>query len=189
VERLAAAGLGLTLRGLALPPKVPAVLAVVTGEVFPWVAVGFAARLDVAESAASASVEAALLWQWMAGHDVETPLGETPAPLARPDAHTNYYATPERARELARELAPDMPNSSPAAAGVSEAALEAELVALAPDSVAVVITPPDCAACGFEVVRIVAPGLPLLSFGSVGTPRLHVARMGLPDSQEIHPFG
>ncbi|MBK9967921.1 MAG: YcaO-like family protein [Holophagales bacterium] len=189
LERLPGAGLTLTLRGLALPPKVPAVLAVVTGDVFPWVAVGFAARLDVAEAAAGATVEAALLWQWMVSHDVETPLGETPSLLARPDAHTNYFATRTRARELVQELAPDLPVSRPEAPGVPVAALESELLSLAPDSVAVVLTPPDCAACGFEVVRIVAPGLPLLSFGSVGTPRLHAARQGLPESRDIHPFG
>jgi hypothetical protein len=112
----------------------------------------------------------------------------TCAALARPDAHTGYWATEERSRELRAELAADGAFAS-AGGEVTEAELVGEVLALAPDAVSVVLGPPDCAACGFEIVRVVAPGLPLLSFGSVGTPRLHAARLGLPERSGIHPFG
>ncbi len=188
VARLGEAGLSLSLRGLALPPQVPSVLAVVTGDVYPWVALGFAARLDVPEAAAAATAEAALLWQWMARHEPASQPGAPPPSLARPDAHTGYWATEERSRELRAELTADGAFAS-ASGEVTEAELVGEVLALAPDAVSVVLGPPDCAACGFEIVRIVAPGLPLLSFGSVGTPRLHAARLGLPERSGIHPFG
>lgn len=192
VARLGAAGLSLSLRGLALPPRVPAVLAVVSGDVSPWIALGFAARLDVPEAAAAATAEAALLWQWMVSHEPGSPPGEMPPVLARPDAHTGYWATEERSPELMAELRTELAGHgafAPATEEVTETDLVNEVLALAPDAVSVVLGPPDCAACGFEIVRIVAPGLPLLSFGSVGTPRLHAARLGLPARSGIHPFG
>ncbi|MBL8111384.1 MAG: YcaO-like family protein [Acidobacteria bacterium] len=192
VARLREADLSLSLRGLALPPRVPSVLAVVTGDVYPWIALGFAARLDVPEAAAAATAEAALLWQWMVSHEPGSPPGEMPPVLARPDAHTGYWATEERSRELMAELGTELAAHgafAPATEEVTEADLVSEVLALAPDAVSVVLGPPDCAACGFEIVRIVAPGLPLLSFGSVGTPRLHAARLGLPARSGIHPFG
>lgn len=54
--------------------------------------------------------------------------------------------------------------------------------ALCKHAVVVRITPPDCATCGFEVAKVVTPGLPLYHFGKVGTPRRDLSRAGLPRS-------
>lgn len=64
-----------------------------------------------------------------------------------------------------------------------------QFMALCPRAVEVVLTPPDCRLCGLEVLKVVAPGLPTLSFGSAGAPARHLAAYGIPRARRPHPFG
>ena len=50
------------------------------------------------------------------------------------------------------------------------------------------ITTPDVASQGYRVVKLAAPGIPFLQFGTLGAPRRHLRRFGLDPRDDVHPF-
>ncbi|MFG5408967.1 hypothetical protein ABXN37_13820 [Piscinibacter sakaiensis] len=48
--------------------------------------------------------------------------------------------------------------------------------------------PPDLAACGWSVQRVLAPGLPIYGHGRVGTPGRFLAAWGWPPAALPHPY-
>jgi hypothetical protein len=74
------------------------------------------------------------------------------------------------------------------AAEASDEQIARELLAASPAAVEVDITPADVASHGYRVVKVVAPGVPFLQFGTLGAPRQHLRRLGLEPRDDIHPF-
>lgn len=189
LDRLGRNRITLLLRGLAMPPSVPVVLAMVAGPQFPWMAFGSAADRCIGGAAAKAAEEAAYAWQVRSTWTGSMPSPGTLPPVATPYQHSLLGATKGRSRRLIDALSADPPARPPRSDRVRRAAVERELLALCPRAVEVVLTPPDCRLCGFEVLKVVTPGLPTLAFGSVGAPARHLSAHGIPRNRKLHPFG
>jgi YcaO-like family. len=189
VSRLGRSRIALVLRALGLPPAVPVVMAMLGGPHFPWITSGSAADLCVRDAAAKAAEEAAHAYQELSAWNGEIPSPRTLAPVAPVQQHMLLWATRQRSRLLIETLAADRPVRLPQLDRVRAAAVNRELLALCPHAVEVVLTPPDCRLCGMEVLKVVAPGLPTLSFGSVGAPARHLSAYGIRRARKLHPFG
>ena len=186
LERLHRARLDLYLMNLVGPKGLPVVLAAVAGDRFPWIRFGSAARNDVRAAAARATLEACGGWQ-RASTSATAPLGRL-APLTGAAAHAAYYATRARAQRLLVTLSRGTKDRSIVGRVRGTTSIVDAVLELSPHAVEVCITPPDCRACGFEVVKIVAVGLPLIHFGRVGTPSVNAARFHLQPARRPHPY-
>ncbi|MCX6625234.1 MAG: YcaO-like family protein, partial [Acidobacteria bacterium] len=189
VNRLGRGRITLVLRALARPPAVPVVVALLAGPHFPWVALGSAAGLSIDHAAAKAAEEAAHAYQELSTWKGELPAPRTLPPVAPAQQHMLLWATRRRSRSLIESLSADRPVSQPSTDQVQAEDVVRELIALCPDAVEVVLTPPDCRLCGMQVLKVVAPGLPTLSFGSAGAPARHLAAHGIRRTRKLHPFG
>lgn len=185
-QRLMGLGRTFWLGLVSAPAAVPVVTAVVHGTSFPWVAFGSAARRTVAAAARAALTEASMLF------DQPPASADEPGALAKvsaPRHHLLWHATAAQSEAWRRVLA-----GAPRALAIdpdrtcTDTMVLAELLAVAPDAIEVELTPPDIAACGFHVVKTCAPGVPFLSFGSLGAPARHLARHGLVPRDGVHPF-
>ncbi len=188
VARLEAAGIELLLMLQTERDDVPVVLAAALAPAYPFVALGSACRLSLGGAALHAALEAAFAWDTLSAIPPEArerPLDGTSEAIAHP---LYYAARPERAAELSDAIrrTPAMPPFDPKEPPHQR--IFDELVDVAPDAAVVDITPPDCAWCGYTVVRVVAPGLPLFGFGAASAPRAALARFKLEDCGRPHPF-
>jgi thiazole/oxazole-forming peptide maturase SagD family component len=168
------------------PGAVPVVVAAILGDAFPWIAFGSAARRTLGAAAAAALGEAAMLW--------DHPPAAEPAPgpmpkVASPRRHFLWHATADRSRAWRQQL-DETPPAPPwhAAAEATDVQIDREILAASPGAVEVDLTPADVAGQGYRVVRVAAPGIPFLGFGTLGAPRRHVGRLGLAPRDDIHPF-
>lgn len=189
LDRLGRSRSTLVLRGLAMPPSVPVVLAMIAGPHFPWIVFGSAADLCIARAAAKAAEEAAHAWQVLGTWTGSTPSPGTLPPVADPYQHMLLWATKGRSRRLVDVLATDRPSRLPRSDRVPQPTVWRELLAHCPRAVEIDITPPDCRLCGLRVLKVATPGLPTLAFGSVGAPARHLSAYGIPRSCKLHPFG
>lgn len=187
LERLKQAGLRLHLMSLVATPSVPVVLAAVVGDCYPWIRFGSGARYKTSEAAARALLEACGGWQLARRNGGEPHLMRL-APVTGAAAHAAYYAIERRAEKVVKMLKRGTGAMQLASESEAKNSVKDEMLRLAPHGVAVCITTPDCRICGFEVVKIVTPGLPLLHFGRVGVPQVHAKRFGLPHVSTPHPF-
>lgn len=190
LDRLADVGLEMTLCALSNPVDVPVVLAAVHGERYPWITLGSAARGRLDEAALRAAEEAAAQWQIVA----RDPRLRTRRPRlnATADAldHVLWYSEERsRALELQRMLCKTERSSPRQPSEISGAEVLTRAIELAGEVIEVTITSVDCAWCGLEVVRLLAPGLPLFSFGALSAPEADLRRHGLQDVGRPHPFG
>jgi thiazole/oxazole-forming peptide maturase SagD family component len=168
------------------PGAVPVVVAVILGDAFPWITFGSAARRTLGDAATAALGEAAMLWDHPPAP--EPSAGEMPK-VASPRRHFLWHATDDRSRMWRQQLGETPPAAhwDPAAEAGDEQIVR-ELLAASPAAVEVDLTPADVASQGYRVVKIAAPGIPFLQFGSLGAPRRHLRRFGLEPGDDIHPF-
>jgi len=168
------------------PGAVPVVVAVILGDIFPWITFGSAARRTLGNAAAAALGEAAMLWDHPPAP--EPSAGKMPK-VASPRRHFLWHATDDRSRLWRQRLGdtPPAAHSDPAA-DASDEQIARELLAASPAAVEVDIAPADVASHGYRVVKVVAPGIPFLQFGTLGAPRRHLRRLGLEPRDDIHPF-
>lgn len=187
--RLSRRGIANDLYRLSDPPMLPVVLAVLQGDTFPFVAIGTAARPDCGTAAHRAICEAAALWQGL-GAEQEALAGGGELPLrGQPIDHALYYAEKGRAEDLVarfRVASTDMTTDTGDEAEYVDPV--AALQSLVDTVFAVEATTADVRICGLNVVRLVAPGLALPGYGTVGSPRGALASIGLPASASPHPF-
>jgi len=168
------------------PGAVPVVVAVILGEAFPWITFGSAARRTLGNAAAAALGEAAMLWDHPPAP--EPSAGEMPK-VASPRRHFLWHATDDRSRVWRQRLGETPPAARwDPAAEASDEQITRELLAASPAAVEVDIAPADVASQGYRVVKVVAPGVPFLQFGTLGAPRRHLRRLGLEPCDDIHPF-
>ena len=114
--------------------------------------------------------------------------GEMPK-VASPRRHFLWHATDDRSRRWRQRLGDTPPAAHwDPAAEASDEQIARELLAVSPAAVEVDITPADIANQGYRVVKVVAPGVPFLQFGTLGAPRQHLRRLGLEPRDDIHPF-
>lgn len=188
LERIERAGLRLQLMAVASPPAIPVVLAAVSGDRFPWITLGSGAGRSMDGSVSHAVAEACGGWQSITKNRTPDSFNQDLEPVTGAGAHVLYYADKQRSAWLLRQLCKGSVRA-PAKMHVAEtASVEQHICDLASDTSMVSITTPDTAACGFHVVKIVAPGLPLFQFGEIGTPRMNLARAGLPRNVHPHPY-
>ena len=168
------------------PGAVPVVVAVILGDIFPWITFGSAARRTLGNAAAAALGEAAMLWDHPPAP--EPSAGEMPK-VASPRRHFLWHATDDRSKMWRQRLGdtPPAAHSDPAA-DASDEQIARELLAASPAAVEVDIAPADVASHGYRVVKVVAPGIPFLQFGTLGASRRHLRRLGLEPRDDIHPF-
>jgi len=187
LDRIRRSKLRVHLRSLTGPSQMPVVLAAVAGGCYPWLRIGTAARRTTPEAAERALLEACGAWQF-ARRKQDEPYVARLAPVTSAAAHVDYYSTAKRSARIVNIL--EKEEARPRRNSTEEGTVDIrkELLRLVRHAVEVIITTPDCRACGFEVVKIIAPGLPLLHFGRVGTPRLFAARFGLPRVATPHPY-
>lgn len=154
------------------PGAVPVVVAVIAGDVFPWITFGSAARRTLGDAATAALGEAVMLWDHPPSPDPAA--GDMPK-VASPRRHFLWHATPERGR-MWRECLAAIPTVTPpdAKGPATDEQIVREILAASPDVVEVDLAPADVAAQGYRVVKVVAPGIPSLQFGTLGTPHGHV---------------
>jgi len=157
LERMARAGLRPVLRALCRAPFPYVVVAAIAGDRYPWVTCGSAARGSLTLAAADALLEAAQLWQGTRGQ------------AGRPSDGLPWYATPHGSRDLLERLQVDEPTDQwDPFDEVPAGDVEQALVDLCPSAVVTTLTTPDLKACGFEVVKLVVPGVPFLAPGPMG---------------------
>ncbi len=189
VQRIEAAGLQLMLSALQLTPAKPVVLAMIHGDHPPWFIFGAGANDTVQQAAESAVLEACSGWQALVRRPEPVLRGWRLLQSEDARGHHRYYASAERAQTIVNAVIRGSHSAGPVD---PEARCHIGLKQLArkisPDAVVVDLTPPDCAAAGFSVQRLVAPGLPIYAFGRVGTPRVFQRSHGLPDPPMPHPF-
>jgi hypothetical protein len=160
--------------------------AVILGDAFPWITFGSAARRTPGDAAAAALGEAAMLWDHPPAPD---PSAGEMLKVASPRRHFLWHATPDRSRRWRQRLA-ETPSAAhwEATAGATDEQIVRELLAASPAAVEVDLAPADVASQGYRVVKIVAPGVPFLQFGTLGASHRHLRRFGLPPCDDIHPF-
>jgi thiazole/oxazole-forming peptide maturase SagD family component len=188
LKRIARAGLRLHLMIVPSLPTVPVFLAAVSGERFPWITLGSGTGKRMVDAASHAVAEACGGWQAISKNRSPNDVNLDLEPLTGAGAHVLYYAQRYRSAWLLRQLYQQSTQPLVKVLLPETATAEQYICHLAPDTVVVPITAPDIAACGFHVVKIVAPGLPLFQFGRIGTPgknRLHVE---LPAQNTPHPY-
>jgi ribosomal protein S12 methylthiotransferase accessory factor len=154
-------------------------LAIMWSDQLPAAAIGVSAALDPVAAARSAVLEAGQV-RPILGCSLRDPavraraaeLAATPSKVTTLDDHDLLYADPRAAATGMRFLrdAPRQPwpDASPVLAqgndGLTE--LTRSLAAVAPDVLAVDLTPPDVAALGIHVVRGLVPGFVPIWFGA-----------------------
>ncbi len=183
---------GLTLHLLSLdvkPNTIPVVLAMISGNHFPWLVCGSASRPDVAKAAIKATLEACAGWQNLVQNRHNLPSVKELAPVTGAAHNTLYYARKQRAEKIIRiilkgsshQVKPRFPQNN----GKN---IREQVLKISPGAAIVNITTPDCTILGYQVVKVISPGLPLLHFGSVGTPGNDLKRFDLPFVHDPHPF-
>lgn len=187
-DRVRAARLDLSLTALVVPPSIPVVLAVLTGRAFPWITLGSSACESLSRAAAKAALEACGGWQFVSRTFRGSDVPETLPELAGAGEHSLFYFRKGRAEKLAAAIRKGI--AMPAAVNSLESGkeIDAEVLSLSRRAVTVSVTTPDAASCGLEVVKAVAPGVPLFQFGKAGAPNLWLDRFGLPRRAEPHPY-
>jgi thiazole/oxazole-forming peptide maturase SagD family component len=165
---------------------VPVVVALISGEGYPWICFGSAARLSVVDAARAALGEAALQWDHPPR---EAPPDSVLPPVAAPRQHFLVHANPVGRERWLRAVAqaPEATHAD-ALAECTAAQVVRELLAIAPLAVEVDATPPDVAAQGYTVHKVVAPGVPFLQFGRLGSARRTLTALGLQPREDIHPY-
>ena len=166
------------------------VLAVAWSDRAPAAVIGLGAALDPVAAARSAVLEVAQVRPALRARlrqpDVRARVAElvaAPAKVATLDDHDLLYADPEAAiagmrflREAPREPWPDLATPLVAEGNDDLAVLTQSLAEVAPDVLAVDVTPPDVVSLGVRVVRGVVPGFVPIWFGAdkarLGGPRL-----------------
>lgn len=188
-RRVAAAGLRLHLMALTWPPAVPAVMALLWSDHVPRFMIGAGADFGLQQAASSALLEACCGWQSLVERPEREPRRFRLRATEDARAHHRYYASAERARIVVEAL---LRGTRPAPrrwpGGATAGGVDALARQLSPQACVVDLTPPDCAACGFSVQRVLAPGAPLYAFGRIGTPRHFQRAAGWPDPPLPHPF-
>lgn len=167
--------------------SVPVVVALITGDGYPWVCFGSAARLSVTDAARAALGEAALHWDHpprATASDAELPM------VASPRQHFLLHANPARQQDWLAAMG-ETPWAERVDAFIecSDAQVTRELLGFAPDAAEVDAASPDVAAQHYAVRKVVAPCIPFLQFGRLGAARRTLAALGLQPRDEIHPYG
>jgi len=188
LERLKRANLTLHLMRLTSPPEIPVVLAALSGNRFPWISLGSGAKYALPDATARATVEACGGWQYKTNNSVPGSHKQRLPFLAGAGEHSLYYTSEKRSLRLLKLLRRGITKASPEREHPTEKTILELVGTLAPHAVAVDITTPDCSSCGYAVVKIVTPGLPIFQFGRVGTPNRNLSRAGLPPAKYVHPF-
>jgi len=188
-KRVAGAGLKLLLMALSTPPDVPAVMALIWGEHAPWFMVGASAKHDLQSAATSALLEASCGWQTLMLYPEPALRRWQLRQTENARGHHRFYASAERAATVVNTfLRGTRSGGRYWPTELNETTNNELFQRLGSEAVVVDLTPPDCAACGFSVQRVLAPGLPIYSFGRIGTPRIFQQAAKLPDAVMPHPF-
>lgn len=187
-ERIRGSRLSLLLTALVTPPSTSVVLALLSGRAFPWITLGAAAGEDLVVAATRAALEACGGWQTVSRAFQESDVPDKLPAVAGAGEHSLYYLRRDRAEWLAATIREGIAGTADVKSPGAAAEIEAEVLALSPRALAVSVTTPDVAACGLEVVKAVAPGVPLFQFGAVGAPHLWLDGLGLPRRAEPHPY-
>ena len=183
----------LNLKLLLLTPASEAsvVLAILKGNHFPHIVLGTSAKTNLEAAAGKAFLEAAILWQLLSSsksHKERKAVELTEK--ANPLDHVRYYATPERSNWLFNKLTSKTANLSVKKINSSYQQVLDKLIKISPDIIELNITTPDCSWCGYDVLRILAPGLPIYGFGKkMSVPIEDLQRFGIKKSKYPHPFG
>ncbi|GAP36226.1 YcaO-like family protein [Piscinibacter sakaiensis] len=183
------AGLSLRLMALPWPAQRPVVLALLwTPRAAPWFLLGSGSARRWADAADAALLEAAAGWQALCRRPEPLPARPRLRAAEGTAGHHRWHAgEPRAARVVQAFVDGSRPSGRLPPDGPDVGACEA-LLALAPDSVAADLTPPDLAACGWSVQRVLAPGLPIYGHGRVGTPGRFLAAWGWPPAALPHPY-
>lgn len=188
LERLKRENLSLHIMCLTSPPELPVALAVIFGNKFPWVSLGSGANYFVSDAAVRAAVEACGGWQYKSNNLAPGSHTKRLPYLAGAGEHSLYYNSQKRSLRLQKVLLRGSNKVFSERKYSTNKSIVEQINSLAPHATEVCITTPDCGSCGFEVVKIVTPGLPIFQFGRVGTPHRNLTRSGLPPVNSVHPY-
>jgi ribosomal protein S12 methylthiotransferase accessory factor len=173
-------GIELVVHLLPCDTSAAVALAIMWSDRAPAAAIGVSASLDPVVAARSAVLEAAqvrpLLRIELRRPEVRARMAElaaAPSKVATLDDHDLLYADPAAAasgmrflREASCESWPDVPGRLVAEGNDDLASLVRSLAEVAPDVLAVDVTPPDVIRLGVRVVRGVVPGFVPIWFGA-----------------------
>ncbi|MHA7774843.1 YcaO-like family protein [Roseibium sp. M-1] len=190
LECIREAGISLHLACVTPSGMPPMVLAVLSAPRAPWYMIGAGADATLGSAAEAALTEACSGWMALVLRPEALLRRPRLRQLEESRGHHRFHAGLERSQRVLRAIMagtrelPDRVNRDLP----PEEAKRAVARVLGDGAAVVDMTPVDCALCGFHVVRVLAPHLPIYSFGRIGTPEVFLAEHELPPAPMPHPY-